>query len=137
MCLIVKQGCVPEIAQKDITCWKTVDMYPLQQVWMPCIYTYTHDMFPLNKVATALNCHEEIEHLAIEKSPHGLCSVRYINYGFHAKTTHTLPNHNICIIPQGAEYCLGEYGEIVATKMIVFGTLFDYLWYKLKKCFKK
>lgn len=140
MCLIVKQGCVPEIAQKDITCWKVVDIDHIQQIWMPCIYTYNHAVFPLNKVSTALDeSYEGITHLTIEKSP-CLYSVRNINYGFHAKThvkTLVLPNYNICIIPKRAEYCLGEYDDIVATKMIVFGTLFDYLWYKLKKCFKK
>lgn len=135
MCLIVKKGCAPEIAQKDITCWKLVDVDYIQQIWTPCIYTYTHAVFPLNKVVAALKEYEKIEHLTIEIAPHGLRSVRYINYGFHAKT-HVLPNYNICVIPKGAEYCLGEDDDIVSTKMIVFGTLFDYLWYKLKKCFK-
>ena len=55
-----------------------------------------------------------------------------IDYGFHANTKFSTDN-NICVIPAGAEYCLGEGNEIVATQIIVFGTYMNYLLYVLKK----
>lgn len=41
------------------------------------------------------------------------------------------------IIPEGAEYCLGEDGEIVAVNMIVFRSKRCYYWYRIKKLLKK
>ena len=59
-----------------------------------------------------------------------------IDAGFHSFTTRSstlssrYPNV-ICIIPKGAEYCIGVANEIVSTQLIVFKHKWNYLWYKL------
>ena len=129
MCLIVKPGCKPEIARKDIVCWKRVRTSLPYGNWMPVIFLDCYKTFPLNKVATALKDDKEpISHLEIDEA----WDLETIDYGFHANTKFSTDN-NICVIPAGAEYCLGEGNEIVATQIIVFGTYMNYLLYVLKK----
>jgi hypothetical protein len=130
MCLIVKEGCKPEIARKDITCWKRVVTKLLYGNWMPVIFAGIYRTFPLNKVATALKDYKEpISHLEIEEA----WDLKTIDYGFHAKTKFVNLNYNICVIPAGAEYCLGTDNEIVATQIIVFDTYANYIRYVLNK----
>ena len=130
MCLIVKLGCKPEIARKDIVCWKRVGTKCLQGNWMPVIFANSYRTFPLNRVATALKDDKEpISHLEIDE----LGYAETIDYGFHANTKFFTPDHKICVIPAGAEYCLGTDNEIVVTQIIVFDTYMDYIWYRLKK----
>lgn len=128
MCLFVKRGCHPEIASKDIVCWKRVGTKHLHGKWVPVIFTGSYRTFPLNKVATALKDDKEpISHLEIDEV------FETIDYGFHAETKFGTLGYNICIIPTGAEYCLGINNEIVATQMIVFDTYTNYIRYALKK----
>lgn len=130
MCLFVKKGCKPEIASKDITCWKRVRTSLPYGNWMPAVFTGSNRTFPLNKVATALKDDKEpISHLEIDEA----WDLETIDYGFHANTKFSTPGYNICIIPTGAEYCLGIDNEIVATRMIIFGTYANYIMYVLKK----
>ena len=120
MCLMVKRGCHPEIAQEDITCWKTVNMLG-------------NDKWEAPVRCTRHNCDEVLtacDKLRVESFYTGSRILNYIiEVGFHGYTniddaknkvnifkTRTLVK---CTIPAGAEYCLGIHNEIVANKMIV------------------
>jgi len=127
MCLFVRDEDYPQIAEKDIICWKKViNGY---NYWKP-FYHY-RDRFLLNKIETALDADgEEIKHLKIVKRVwSNTCT---ISYGFHASIKYRIGD-NICIIPKNTEYCLGDNNEIVAVNIIVFRTIFSYLFYKLKQ----
>lgn len=131
MCLYVKRGCKPEIAQKDIVCYKVV--VDRGRSWEPaCGYSNNH--FPYNKVTTALrhsllhNCEVEIDHLTVRKGFY----MSVVEEGFHASLRESM-FPNICIIPAGTQICYGTEDEIVAVQMIVFRTKLNYYWYKLKK----
>ena len=120
MCLMVLPGCKPEIAQEDITCWKTVNMLGGDKWVAPVRYT-SHNY---DEVLTA--CYR----LSAEPWHNGHRIHGYvIKVGFHAYTDidaaenkiKIFPNRTLvkCTIPAGAEYCLGTNAEIVANKMIV------------------
>ena len=118
MCLTVLPDCKIEIAQKDITCWKTVN-HVCGNWWKAPVRGTFHKY---NEVLVACN------KLKMVHSYGGIFSgFDFIDEGFHAYTdidyakvnlfkTHTLVK---CTIPAGAEYCLGTDNEIVANKMIV------------------
>ena len=136
MCLTVKEGCNPEIAQKDIVCYKIVDDYI--KGWKPCIFASgARYSYPYNKVLTAesyINGEiHPIKHLKAYKFY--VTGRRKIEEGFHAYCKKTFAYMYLCIIPKGTEYCLGEENEIVAVNMIVFRSVLDYCWYKIKKFF--
>lgn len=136
MCLIVKQGCKPEIAKEDILCYKIVEDHV--KYWEPRIYTFNKGYsYPYNKVLTAESYSKgethPIQHLEMKG---GGCLNFYIEEGFHAKRDNYLCK-NPCIIPKGTEYCLGDTDEIVAVNMIVFRSVLDYYWYRIKKLLKK
>jgi hypothetical protein len=63
---------------------------------------------------------EARDHLLIESIRDYNC--RVINSGFHAYIKDTYFHVIDAIIPKGAEYCIGEYGEIVSNKIIVFSS---------------
>lgn len=140
MCLIVKEGCEPEIAKKDIVCYKLVGS--CGDYGWESIYNCSEHTFKWNEVETARNrfynrindCWKEftIQHLNVDARGR-------INAGFHARLEKIDSNdvkERICIIPAGTEYCFGSYNEVVAVQMIVFRTYLDYYMYRLKKFFK-
>lgn len=121
MCLIVKEGCKPEIVQKDITCWKMVVDWDETRWMAPFIRTF-HEY---GKELTGC------ERLKVENLERIDLKGAVIYKGFHAYTSReeaedNIPNESYCkwkvtecVIPKGAEYCMGMYNEIVANKMIV------------------
>lgn len=139
MCLIVKQGCKTEIAQKDIVCYKFVEGHG--KYWKPCILGIFGNnagySYPYNKVLTAesYNYGEKysIQQLEI-RCREGLY---LIGEGFHARLNKTHYWMNICVIPKGTEYCLGRNNEIVAVNMIVFRSMLGYYWYRIKKLWRE
>ena len=129
MCLLVKEGCKIEIAEKDITTYKCV--YDGENYW--CGIFYSHPRFLYNEVQKAkhlklgvIELSIDLEHLQIEN-----CGI--INEGFHSRVNPCGSPVNsivikmaICIIPKGSEYCFGEYDDIVSNQIIVFKTEEDY-----------
>lgn len=136
MCLIVLPGCKPEIATKDIVCYKLVEYHI--KYWKPCIYDGAEYSYPYNKILTAEYCINgeirPIQHLEIL---HFVDSLYIIDEGFHADCTKTCRSMKLCIIPKGTEYCLGKENEIVAVNMIVFRTMLGYYWYRIKKLWRE
>lgn len=150
MCLIVKEGCKPEIAEKDILCFKVVEEYSME-TWIPC-YISTTMTFSYNTVINAkkisypnpptVEIISDIKHLEVcNLVPEDIYqAVETIYNGFHSNRDFlSACFHNIggfikiCIIPKGAEYCLGNDHDIVSTQLIVFSNLKEYIKYKLKK----
>jgi hypothetical protein len=141
MCLFIKRGCKPEIAQKDILCYKLVEDHV--RYWKPRIRAF-NVKYPYNKILTAESYSYSdnelrlINHLEIRNWI--ICgNIREtIEYGFHAdydcgRRLGSVP----CIIPKGTEYCLGESDDIVAVNMIVFRSTLSYYWYKIKKLWQE
>ena len=115
MCLIVKSGCKIEIAKEPIIVKKAV-FKDYQFLWLKLWEAdVRHTIHRYNRILRGTR------HLEINSN-------QQINQGFHAciKECTVLNNPGIdnrvrwAVIPKGAEYCLGEYNEIVANKMIVF-----------------
>lgn len=136
MCLYVKHGCRPEVAQKDIICYKFVKDRGLG--WESAC-GYSKNRFPYNKVTTALrrsllhNCEVEIDSLTVK----GVYYKLIIEEGFHAKLPPRGLFENICIIPAGTQICYGDNNEIVAVQMIVFRSILGYYWYRIKKLWQE
>jgi len=166
MCLTVKRGCKPEIAEKDILCFKIVRECS-RKTWIPhyiSIINYRM-MFSYNTVINAkkisyphppsvtgtgyyeletpvVEIISDIKHLEVcNLVPEDIySSVETIYNGFHSNRGFlSACFHNIggsiklCIIPKGAEYCLGDNHDIVSTQLIVFSNLKEYIKYKLRK----
>jgi len=162
MCLTVKEGCKPEIAEKDILCFKIVRECSME-TWRPyyisigykklaTIDKYKMMTFPYNIVINAkkisypnpptVEIISDIKHLEVcDLVPEGIySSVETIYNGFHSNRNFlSACFHNIggsiklCIIPEGSEYCLGDDHDIVSTQLIVFSNLKEYIKYKLGK----
>lgn len=128
MCLIVKEGCKIEIAEKDITTYKYINSY--KDYWYGIFYSYPRFLYNEIQKAKCLNLYESLdinlEHLQGEKCGDEII----INEGFHSHvnrcTINTDTKQNICIIPKGSEYCLGDDNDIVSNQIIVFKTKEDY-----------
>lgn len=132
MCLYVEYGCKPQIAEKDIICWKLVyDLGEQKNKWQ-AIYRETIHQY--NQIL------EGCKKLEIEIQDDGIL---IINKGFHAfidvaaiyerKKEKPKASKVRCVIPKGAEYCYGIIDDIVSTKMIVFKTDADYKEYLRQK----
>jgi len=120
MCLVVKEGCKPEIASEDITCWKFVNMLRKDK-WMAPIRGTLHDYDKVLIACDRLSVEPwhvayGILHFVIEEGFHGYTNIDDAKNKANIFNAHTLVK---CTIPKGAEYCLGPNGEIAATKMIV------------------
>lgn len=154
MCLITKDNI--RIAEKDIKCLKYVRVDG-NNFWRP-YFRYMEGPFKLNKLVIPrepILINEEvptitknpIEHLKLkEKLDSNIVAIRVyqVFYGFHAyifneskfsdwdlTLKHSL---KLCIIPKGAEYCIDlDNNEIVANKMIVFSSKWEYIKYRIKK----
>lgn len=100
-----------EIADKNIHVYKTVLRSSSENMWIAPIMKTVHEF---DKELEACN------HLVIENIKDYNC--RVINNGFYAYIKDTYSHIVDAIIPKGAEYCIGEYGEIVSNKMIVFSS---------------
>lgn len=123
MCLLVKEGCKIEIAEKDITTYKCINEY--ENYWTGVLYR--SPSFAYNKLQKAkhlcLDAYADIDHLQIE--------IFGIDEGFHSlinKDSHFFAAFKkaICIIPKGSEYCFGKDDEVVSDQIIVFKTKEDY-----------
>ena len=134
MCLIVKEGCKIEIAEKDITTYKCINEH--ENYWTGVFYR--SPSFAYNKLQKAkhlcLDVHADIDHLQIERHGNGII----IDEGFHSlinKDGYSFATFKkaICIIPKGSEYCFGEYDDIVSNQIIVFKTIGDYEKYIASK----
>lgn len=149
MCLTIKQGCKPEIATKDIHCYKYVNPCGRNGVdgWKG-LFEYSNRIYPWNVLITAEKetwlfnggeySYTPIEHLElmVNQMPNRRDSTlihQIIAYGFHAHIAKIHGRHHDCIIPAGTEFCYGDSGDIVATNMIVFHKKRDYWKYILKK----
>ena len=114
MCLIIKEGCKIEIAEKPIPVYKIVaytgdEGFLWNKTWEAIIMRTRHRY---NRLLVACN------HLTIENNYR-------INIGFHASTavkSYLDIGFRYAVIPRGAEYCLGTGNEIVANQMIVFSS---------------
>ena len=127
MCLIVKEDCKIEIAEKDITTYKCIDEY--ENYWTGVLYR--SPSFAYNKLQKAkhlcLDAYADIDHLQIERCGNEIT----IDEGFHSlinKDDYFFAAFKkaICIIPKGSEYCFGEDNEVVSDQIIVFKTKEDY-----------
>lgn len=140
MCLYVKEGCKPEIAKKDIVCYKIVDDWG--RYWKPIYACGTEYAYSYNKVLTAesfiMGKTYPIQHLEMKDYKGWENKIRkIINEGFHARCNSKYNWSNICVIPKGTEYCLGDDNEIVAVNMIVFRSVLGYCWYRIKKLWQE
>lgn len=112
MCLIIKEGCKIEIAEKPIPVYKIVDYigdrgFLWNKTWKAVIRRTRHRY---NRYLVAC-IHLEINELG------------KINEGFYAYINNGGgPGLRYAIIPRGAEYCLGVGNDIVANQMIVFSS---------------
>jgi len=101
-----------EISDKNTHVYKIVLRSSSENMWVAPIMKTAHEF---DKEL------EACDHLVIENNRDYNC--RVINRGFHAyikgKKVSTTIN---AIIPKGAEYCIGEYGEVVSNKIIVFSS---------------
>lgn len=154
MCLILKKPST-DIARRNIVCWKVVDpikdSVPLQ--WLPRNIDGT-GAYEFNKVCKARKyvsevmepvkesvrkskgvskrVLREIDHLEIKIQDGHLI----IEEGFHAFRGYKRAKSSglkfyPCIIPKGSEYGLGNYGDIVSTRIIVFSSFMGFLKYLL------
>lgn len=143
MCLIVKQDCKPEIATKDIHCYKYVSSGG-SAGWKG-IFGYSNHIYPWNIPVNAEKgflqlqlgepeyAYVSLKHLEVIHSDSGIDSRGRIAYGFHANITKLHGRHRDCIIPAGTEFCYGDSEDIVSVNMIVFHKKRDYWKYILKK----
>ena len=153
MCLTVKKGCKPEIAEKDILCFKIVRECS-RETWIPYYIGLIDDrtMFSYNTVINAkkisypnpptVEIISDIKHLEVcNLVPEDIySSVKTIYNGFHSNRNflsacfyNIRGSIKLCIIPKGAEYCLGDNHDIVSTQLMVFSNLKEYIKYKLRK----
>jgi hypothetical protein len=125
MCLFVKEDSEIQVAEEPIAVFKNVDC------GFFCWYSPMYDRETKRKYNTKLKA---CDHLKIRI----LSKRAAINEGFHAFRTISAPQHSRCtfpkfaVIPKGAEYCYGEYDDVVATEIIVFRTKRQFYKY-LKK----
>lgn len=136
MCLAIKKGCKPEIAQKDILCYKIIRLMHDGHNWRS-IHRLT--IQPYNKVLQAKDDSPFKSGGHTVEALHVVAGTS-INAGFHAFRTEKEaakwePDDRstvirLAVIPKGTEYCLGEFNEIVAVNMIVFGSEKAYQKYK-------
>jgi hypothetical protein len=139
MCLTIKLGCKPEIAQTDIHCYKHV--YSCGSTGWKGLFGYSDHMYPWNIPVNAekyvqlpgVTKYVPINHLEVEAVHSGIEGRGLISYGFHANITKPLCKYRDCIIPAGTEFCYGNSGDIVSVNMIVFHRKYDYWKYILKK----
>lgn len=150
MCLTVKQDCKPEIAIKDIHCYKYVNPQGRNGAdgWKG-LFEYSNRIYPWNVLITAEKetclfggeySYTPIKHLELIGNPthnrwDSTLNHQIITYGFHVLATKPQGKgkYHECIIPAGTEFCYGDSGDIVATNMIVFHKKRDYWKYILKK----
>jgi hypothetical protein len=125
MCLVVKGGCSPEIATKDMKSYKVV--VPVDNAtWMSKYQRTTHEYGKVLSIGQPLKMEK---HRASELSSiHPTEFAYHIYEGFHSFAHEEYarqilnPEYDAiveCTIPAGAEYCYGTFGEIVSNKIIV------------------
>lgn len=117
---MVLPGSKPEIAQEDITCWKTVNMLG-DDKWVAPVRGTFHNYDEVLTACDRLSMkpfHDTygVLYYLIEEGFHAYGNIDDAEYKVNLFKTRTLVK---CTIPAGAEYCLGANNEIVATKMIV------------------
>ena len=128
MCMIVKEGCKPEIAKEDIVCYKIVGYSSDETEWRAIFRDTFH------KYDTVLDIHNplsvktwtearganrlNIGWMYIEEGFHAYSTLRQVNFEYDRRD---IPGELIakCTIPKGAMYCYGTNDRIVANKMIV------------------
>ena len=120
MCLIVKEGCKIEIAEKDITTYKYIDSY--KDYW--CGIYYSVPRFLYNEIQRAQ--YLDSETWLSSDLKHLVSYLDNIYEGFHSQVINTNAIQKICVIPKGSEYCLGNDNDIVSNQIIVFKTKEDY-----------
>lgn len=145
MCLTCKEGI--KIATKNFKVYKNVYEKTYEKnLWSPPIFN-AFGPYEFNKLIVAekrediggwLDKHyvnNPIEHLEIKNN----VTSNYIENGFHAyldkgrRETH----RKICIIPIGAEYCIGYDREIVSNQIIVFRNRWEYFKWLIEEKIKR
>lgn len=142
MCLIVKQDYKPEIATKDIHCYKYVSVSSDGAGWKG-IFGYSDHIYPWN---IQVNAEKGFLQLQLGEPEYAYVPINHLEvihseiehrdriaYGFHANITKLYGRHHDCIIPAGTEFCYGDSEDIVSVNMIVFHKKRDYWKYILKK----
>lgn len=132
MCLIVKESCKIEIAEKDITTYKCI--YGGKDSWCGIFYSYSRFLYnEIQKAKVSLEIEsllvDNIDELYIDLKHLQIEDGNIINEGFHSHVNSCKSTDfktAICIIPKGSEYCFGEYNDIVSNQIIVFKTKEDY-----------
>lgn len=142
MCLKVKNGCEPTIASGDIAVYKIVTHCNMSQYESAYRCTREHYNKCVEARDDSVNEFPVIGKLKVRDAANG----REIHAGLHAYLEHGRAmialsmvgmvglrgfGLRVCraVIPKGAEYCLGDDGDIVATRMIVFNTENEYTEY--------
>lgn len=122
MCLTTREGIW--IAEEDIHVCKEIGerwYFLIKRFWNS---PYMNTWHRFNKVL------EAVEHL--EQKIYYISGLRTISRGFHAYTDTSKIDGNLkvhAIIPKGAEYCRGNYGDIVSNRLIVFSSNWRYKRY--------
>lgn len=126
MCLIVKHGCKPEIAQSPIKCWKVVkdnDGYRKDTFWRAKWRMSFH------RYDVVLSIYKPLTIQRGYLPGRAFSKIDYISEGFHAYTTKEDTDEAVnknrdefvveCLIPIESEYCYGEDNEIVTNRIMV------------------
>lgn len=137
MCLIIKKGTNKRKAKADILVYKCLDeccghyctpfqYFPIYFEKGKCILKVKH--FTYNK-KIKINNYDYKENIIVYTGIHSyyeeLEVLRVVNE-FHEKNG---TNKHYAIIPKGANYYIGEEGDVVSTELIIFETEKDYKEY--------
>ena len=145
MCLKVKHGETIRVAEKDIVVYKRI--INKGDHWIPPLFggefsfnkvetarkirTYTVEKDEINGYCYHYKKEYPVNHLQIEV----LCTTMTISEGFHSMLKKGDIN-SVCIIPRGSEYCLGNDGDIVSNRLIVFSGAREYNRYRVRSFFR-
>lgn len=142
MCLILRKHDKVRKAILPKLVWKVVHIAN-EDNWIGPFQRYTYHKFEecLKAKEITSSGTVPIKHLIITENFYG---DKVIKYGFHASRSFYKAKSNVsvfakyrnfeiglnmitvpCIIPKGAEYCKGDYHEIVSTDIIVFKNFRD------------
>lgn len=130
MCLQVKWGCRPRIAKSDIVCYKVVEATMSENRWRS-VFRCTEEPYdtPIEARNDSAKGFPLIGKLTVCRGTihaglHAFVSEDRAVYGMRSWG---IGASGLCrvrraVIPKGAEYCYGMENDVVANRMIVFGS---------------
>ena len=130
MCLQVKRGCRPRIAKSDIVCYKVVETTGSENRWRS-VFRCTEEPYdtPIEARNDSAKGFPLIGKLTVCRGTihaglHAFVSEDRAVYGMRSWGIGAGGLCRVCraVIPKDAEYCYGMENDIVANRMIVFGS---------------